>query len=146
MTISRIFFFQFFRKNVKFFCYILFVKKINFEMFFRKEFFSVNLFWKKKISGTLFRKFSFHEKICFWNFLILKYFFSKEIIFQNFNFFRKKCKLQIWCVSGENVWKNELIQIIFLWKKIQNEFIWLLCTSWCQYTIKEVSKNQKNQK
>ena len=63
-------------------------------MFFQKEFFSVNLFRKKIFSGTLFRKFSFHEKICFWNFLILNYFFSKEIIFQNLNFFEKNvsCK------------------------------------------------------
>ena len=60
-------------------------------MFFRKEFFSVNFFRKKIFLGTLFRKFSFREKICFWNFLILNYFFSKEIIYQNFNFFRKKC-------------------------------------------------------
>ena len=36
-------------------------------------------------------------------------FFLKEIIFQNFNFFRKKCKFQILCVSGENFWKNKLI-------------------------------------
>ena len=74
---------------VQFFCNILFVKKIG-EMFFRKEFFSKFLS-KKTFLGTMFRKFSFHEKICFWNFWILNYFFSKEIIFQNFNFFRKKC-------------------------------------------------------
>ena len=60
-------------------------------MFFPKEFFSINFVRKKIFLGTLFRKFSFHEKICFWNFLILNYFFSKEIIFQNFNFFQKKC-------------------------------------------------------
>ena len=56
-------------------------------MFFQKELFSVNFL------GTLFRKLSFHEKICFWNFLILNYFFSKTI-FQNFNFFRKKIIFQ----------------------------------------------------
>ena len=56
-------------------------------MFFRKEFFSVNFFGKKIFLGTLFRKFAFHKKICFWNFLISNYFFSKEIISQNFNFF-----------------------------------------------------------
>ena len=60
-------------------------------MFVRKEFFSVNFFRKKFFVGTLFRKFSYHEKIGFWNFLILNYFFSNEIISQNFNFFRKKC-------------------------------------------------------
>ena len=110
MKISRIFFFQFFRKIfVRIFCNVLTVKKINFEMFFRKEFFSVNFFRKKNFLSTLFRKFSFYEKICFWNFLILNYFFSKEIIFWNFNFFRKKCKLQILCVSGKNVWKNKFI-------------------------------------
>ena len=86
---------------VRFFCNILFVKKIKFETFFRKEFFSLNFFrkefsslnfFRKKIFlPTLFRKFSFHGKMCFWNFLILNYFFSKEIIFQNFNFSRKKC-------------------------------------------------------
>ena len=32
---------------VKFFCNILFVKKINFEMFFWKEFFSINFFPQK---------------------------------------------------------------------------------------------------
>ena len=53
---------------MKFFCNILFVKKINFEIFFRKEFFL----------GTFIRKFSFHEKICFWNFLILNFFFLKD--------------------------------------------------------------------
>ena len=58
-------------------------------MFFRKEFFSVNFFRKQIFLGILFRKFSFHEKICFLNFLILYYFFSKEIIFQ-FKFFLKK--------------------------------------------------------
>ena len=77
------FFFQIFKKNfVKFFFNILFVKKIYFEMFFGNEFFS-----KKFFVGTLFRKFSFHETR-FWNFLILNNFFSKEIIFQNFNLFR----------------------------------------------------------
>ena len=60
-------------------------------MFFRKEFLSVNFYRKKNFLGSLFRKFCFHEKICFWNFLILNYFFSREIIFQNFNSFRKKC-------------------------------------------------------
>ena len=130
-------------------------------MFFWKEFFSVNFCQIKIFSGTLFRQFSFHEKICFRNFLILivhydtsamkrfltsvslqhepkasdvitlvkktffrtsivrnfisrgvkmrisargacvkphlrtrsdiQYFFSKEIIFLNFNFFRKEC-------------------------------------------------------
>ena len=74
---------------MKFFCNTV-CKKVKFEMFFRKEFFSVNFFRKKIVLGTLFRKFYFHEKICFWNLLILNYFFSKEIIFQNFNFFRKK--------------------------------------------------------
>ena len=59
-------------------------------MLFRKEFFSVNFFWKKIFLGTLFRKFSFQEKMCFLNFLILYHFFSKEIIFQSLNFFRKK--------------------------------------------------------
>ena len=52
---------------VQLFRNILFVKKINFEMFFRKEFFSVNFVQKKIFLGTLFRKFFFHEKICFWN-------------------------------------------------------------------------------
>ena len=60
-------------------------------MFFRKEFFSVNFVRNKIFLGTLFKKFSFNEKICFWNFLILNYFFLREIIFQNFNFLRKKC-------------------------------------------------------
>ena len=60
-------------------------------MFFRKEFFSVNFFLNKIFLDTLFRKFSFHDKICFFNFLIWNFFFSKERIFQNFNFFRKKC-------------------------------------------------------
>ena len=78
-------------------------------MFFRKESFSVNFFRKKNFLGTLFSKFSFHERICFWNFLILNYFFSREIIFQNFNVSRKKCQFQILCVSGENVLKNKLI-------------------------------------
>ena len=55
---------------MKFFCNILFVKKINFEMFLQ-----VN---SEIFLGTLFRKFSFHEKICFWNFLILNYFFPKK--------------------------------------------------------------------
>ena len=36
--------------------------KVNFEIFL----------------GTLFRNFSFHEKICFWNFLILNYLFQKK--------------------------------------------------------------------
>ena len=50
------------------------------------------MFFRKKIFlGTLFRTFPFHEKICFWNSLILNYFFLKGIIFQNFNSFRKKC-------------------------------------------------------
>ena len=47
--------------------------KVNFEIFL----------------GTLFRKFSFHEKICFRNFLILNFFFSNEIIFQILIFFEK---------------------------------------------------------
>ena len=52
---------------VKFFCNILFVKKINFEMFLQVNF--------EIFLGTLFRKFSFYERICFWNFLILNFFF-----------------------------------------------------------------------
>ena len=67
-----------------FFCNILFVKKINFEMFFRKEFFSVNFFRKKIFLGTLFKKLSFHGKICFWNFLILNSFFFKRNNFSDF--------------------------------------------------------------
>ena len=63
---------------VKFICNILFVKKLNFDMLFQKEFFSVNFFRKQIFLGTLFRKFSFHEKICFWSFLILKFFFQKK--------------------------------------------------------------------
>ena len=55
---------------MKFFCNILFVKKITFKIFLKVNF--------KIFLGTLFRKFSFHEKICFWNFLILNYFFSKK--------------------------------------------------------------------
>ena len=60
-------------------------------MFFRKEFLSVNFFGKKISSGTLFRKFSFDEKMFLELFHSELFFFSKEIIFQNFNFFRKKC-------------------------------------------------------
>ena len=93
MKISRIFFFQFIPKIlVKFFCSILFGKKLNFKIFFRKEYFSVNFFQKKFFLGTLFRKFSFHDEICYWNFLILNFFFSKEKIFQNFIFFRKNVR------------------------------------------------------
>ena len=54
---------------------------MNFEIFLKLNF--------EIFLGTLFRKFSFHEKICFWNFLTLNYFFSKAIIFQNLNFFQK---------------------------------------------------------
>ena len=84
MKISRIFFFSIF-------CNILLVKKINFEMFFRKEFFSVNFFQKMFISVSSFRKFSFHEKICFWNFLIMR-FRRKRLEKQTHidNFFLKK--------------------------------------------------------
>ena len=54
-------------------------------MFFRKEFFSVN-FFRKKFFYVLrmyyvlyvFRKFSFREKIYFWNFLILNFFFKRN--------------------------------------------------------------------
>ena len=77
-------------------------------MFFRKEFFSVNFVRKKFVIDTSFRKFSFHEKICFWTFSILNYFFFKRNHFSEFKFFSKKM-LQILCVSGENVWKNKII-------------------------------------
>ena len=60
---------------MQFFCNILFVKKINLEIFF----------------VTLFRKFSFHEKNMFLELFDFEFFFfSKEIILLNFNFFRKK--------------------------------------------------------
>ena len=65
MKISKTFFFQFFRKIVKFFCNILFVNKLNFKIFFQKEFVSVIFFRKIFFLSTLFWKFSFHEKICF---------------------------------------------------------------------------------
>ena len=91
MKISRILF-QFKKKKfVEFFCNVLFVKKIIFEIIFRKEFFSVNFFRIKIFLGTLIRKFSFHKKIGFRNFLILNYFFFTSNNFQNFYFFRKKC-------------------------------------------------------
>ena len=55
MKISRIFFF--FNFLEKFLCNFFVIycleKKINFEMFFRKEFFSVNLKKKKFFLGTL---------------------------------------------------------------------------------------------
>ena len=71
---------------MKFFCNILFVKKINFEMFLHVNF--------EIFLGTLFRKFSFHEKIFFWNFLILNYFFPKKQFFRILIFFGKNvsCK------------------------------------------------------
>ena len=89
MKISRIiFFFNFLEKIREIFLQYTVCKKVNFEMFFRKEFFSVNFFRNKIFLGPLFRNFSFHEKICF-DFEL--FFFSTEIILQNFNFFRKKC-------------------------------------------------------
>ena len=61
-------------------------------MFFRKEFCSVIFFRKKILLGTLFRKFYFNEKIMFLELFYFElFFFSKDIIFQNFNFFRNKC-------------------------------------------------------
>ena len=60
-------------------------------MFFAKRIFFRNFFSKIFFSGTLFRKFSFHERICFWNFLIFNYFFSKEMLVTNFMRFRRKC-------------------------------------------------------
>ena len=122
---------------MQFFCNILFVKKINFEMFVRKELFSVNFFRKKIFLRTLFRKFSFHEKICFWNFLILNYFFSKEIIFlvrcssrniviflivskeiqkydqRKFFFFSEKKHFQIWYSRSSLKKKSQEIFTIF---------------------------------
>ena len=74
-------------------------------MFFRKEFFSVIFFQNKNFLGTLFRKFSFHEKICFWNFLILNYFFSKEIMqfcnifILNPDFYLKSLELSLSSIS-----------------------------------------------
>ena len=48
------------------------------------------MFFRKKIFlGTLFRKFSFHEKNMYWNFLILNFFFSKK---NNFSEFTKIAK------------------------------------------------------
>ena len=113
-------------------------------MYFRKEFFSVNFFRKKIFLVTLFRKFSFYEKICFWNFSILNYFFSKEIIFQNCNFFRKKMLIANFMRFRRKRLEKKLIWIIFLWKKIQTEFIWLLCTFWCLSTL--LKKSQKTRK
>ena len=79
MKISRILFFLFVRKIfVKFFCNILFVKKINFEMFFRKEFFSVNFFRNKFFVGTLFRKFFFMKKYVFGTFWFWIIFFQNK--------------------------------------------------------------------
>ena len=75
---------------MKFFCIILFVKKINFEILFRIKIFSANFFRKIFFVGTLFRKFSFREKICFLNFLISNYFFFKRNHFSEFKFFSKK--------------------------------------------------------
>ena len=51
MKISRIFFFNFFRKMfVELFCNILFIKKINFEMFFRRVIVQNFYFFRKYVS------------------------------------------------------------------------------------------------
>ena len=73
----------------------------------------------------MFSKFSFHEKICFWNFLILNYFFSKEIIFQNFHFFSKKMLVANFMRFRRKRLKKQTHIDNFSLKKIWNEFIWL---------------------
>ena len=113
-------------------------------MFFQKEFFSVNCFQKKIFLGTLFRKFSFHEKICFWNYLILNYFFLKEIIFQNFNSFRKNVSCKFYAFLEKTFGKKTHIDNFSL-LKIKNEFIWLLCTFWWLSTSL-LKKSQKTRK
>ena len=94
MKISRIFFFNFLKKFVKFFCNILFVKKINFEMFFQNEFFSVNFFRKKIFLATLFRKFFFMKKYVFGNFWFWIFFF-KTNNFSVLLFFEKNVSSKI---------------------------------------------------
>ena len=112
MKISRIFFFQFFRKNfVKFFCNIVFVKKLNFKMFFRKEFFS----------GTLFRKFSFHEKICFWNFLILNFFFNRNHV-RILIFFEKNVSCKFYAFPEKTFGKTNSYRSFFFEKKFKTNF------------------------
>ena len=53
-------------------------------MFFRKEFFSVNFFRIKIFLGTLFRKFSFHEKNMFLGLFDFELFFFKRNNFSEF--------------------------------------------------------------
>ena len=121
-------------------------------MFFRKEYLSVNFFRTNFFIGTMFRKFSFHEKICFSNFLILNYFFSKEIIFQNINFFRKKMLVANFMrFRRKRLDKQTHILFILIYivdnfslKQIQNGFIWLLRTFWCLSTL--FKKSQKTRK
>ena len=116
-------------------------------MSFRKEFFSINFFRNKFFVGTLFRKFSFHEKICFWNFSISNYFFSKEIIFQNLNFFRKKnVAFYFMRFRRKRLEKQTHIDKFSLKKNPKRIYLASLYLLMPQYTINEISKNKKNRK
>ena len=64
---------------MKFLSNILLEKNLTSKCFFGK-----NLFRKKNFLGTLFMKFSFHEKIGFLNFLILNSFSFKRNNFSEF--------------------------------------------------------------
>ena len=98
-------------------------------MFFRKEFFSVKFCRKKIFLGFLFRTFYFHEKNMFLEVFDFELFYFKRNNFSEFKFFSKKMLgANVMRFRRKRLEKQTRIDNFSLKKKIQNEFIWLLCT------------------
>ena len=114
-------------------------------MFFSK------IFSKQIFLGTLFcfvfRKFSFREKICFWNFLIMNFFFFKINNFSEFLFFSKKMLVANFMrFRRKRLQKRTRIDNFSLKKNPQQIYLASLYLLMSWYTIKEVSKIKKNPK
>ena len=86
------------------------------------------VFRKKIFLGTLFRKFSYHEKICFWNFLILNYFFiaEKKKLHKKFTIFfsvHQNCKTKKFAISKISNKKFRIIHYFTNVKYKRNIFV-----------------------